>query len=129
MPLLADDRPHLGWKIYAVVMVIATVASLPEMKLEPVALAEMAINGVALFGLFGFAWKIRAPGPPLFWRVVALLTVAMIFVNIAMVVMKAGANPQRVALAGAVVFVVAFSAPTSLALFRYARWLEARELR
>jgi membrane protein insertase Oxa1/YidC/SpoIIIJ len=129
MPELGPDKPHLGWKLYWGLSALLTAGALPMLVARPslVACLNEAMSFVSLAGVFGYAWAVKVPGPRIFWRIVAILSAALILVPLTTLITKAGPHASAQAMNLAIMTILFLTVPTSVALLRYSSLIPGRK--
>lgn len=116
--------PHLGWKLYFLLLLGATVLGLAELRWAWLEILNYVANIVGLVGLFGYAWAVRVPGSSRMWRWAGLLMGALLAINIIAIALRLGNDVSPTQVAVAVVLVILYMVPNAVAMLRYARDLE-----
>jgi hypothetical protein len=123
MQTLVASRSKFAWKLYFVLLTLLTDAVMPMLPPTIVSALNAAVGLCGLAGLFGYAWSVKVPGPPAFWRGVAVASLVQMIVSLGVMLdQPVGQRLFRMplALTLALAFASALTVPSAVAIFRYA---------
>lgn len=121
----------MGWKIYFCIVVGVSLLGLSRSLHEPLNIFTLLLQIIALFGLFGHAWRRRVAGSPRFWRGLGWFYLAWYPVSLTIGYARARADfpppwsaGQTLSLIVAYLLIGILWVPVAVALLQYARRLE-----